>query len=136
MATVLGKSDYLSISIFYTNALRRLRLTDQDLFDAVYAVVILDTVGIEPTVDLAKPLFTAYEENGATIGFPGNYVEAVRVVENHVIQRGSFSDVDAYLEATTLNGSAASAILVPQEWADLSEEAGFSITSSNIDSSL
>lgn len=134
MATVLGKSDYLSISINYTNALRRIRLSDQDLFDAVYTVVLLDT--IEPTVDLAKPLFTAYEENGATIGFPGNFIEAVRVVQNHVIDRGGFNDVDEYLEATTLNGGAASAILVPEEWADMSDEAGFAISSSNVDTSL
>lgn len=134
MATVLGKSDYLSISIYYTNALRRLRLTDSDLFNAVYAVVLLDTV--EPTVDLAKPLFTAYEENGATIGYPGNFIEAVRIVQNHVIDRGGFNDVDAYLEATTLNGVAASAILVPEEWSDMSGEAGFTISSSNVDTTL
>ena len=128
---VISHTDYRTIALNFAAAKQRLTETDQYLFDSVYTIVQLrETL---PEVDLVRPLWDSYQQNSALSTTPQNFLDAVRIVNAHVLSRGGFQDVDSYLEATTLNGDTVSAITVPQEWADMSEAVGYPISNTNVD---
>lgn len=129
--SVLSHSDYRAIAQNFAAARERLTETDSFLFDSVYRVVILGA--ILPEVDLVAPLWSAYLQNGGSASVPANYIAAVKAVNQHVLSRGGFTSVDAYLTATTLNGASTSAITVPAAWAEMSATAGYTISNANID---
>lgn len=129
--SVISHGDYRTIALNYAAAKQRLEETDQYLFDSVYTVVQLDET--LPTVDLVRPLWDSYQQNTALSTTPQNFLDAVRILNAHVLSRGNFQTVDDYLEATTLNGDTVSAITVPQEWADMSAAVGYTIDAANID---
>ena len=122
MAVISG-TDYRSIAVEYADALTKQDAMKQDFFDAVYIIVQLNT--IIPEIDLLNRFWGNYVINTDTIKSRENFISAVRVLQNHVLSRGGFSTVDAYLESE--------GITVPKNWADLSARVGFTISSSNID---
>jgi hypothetical protein len=129
--SVISHSDYRAIAVNFAAARERLTETDAFLFDSVYRVVSLQA--ILPEVDLVNPLWTAYVQNASSSSIPRNFLDAVRAVQAHVLSRSGLSDIDSYLEATTVNGSATSAITVPAAWAEISAAVGYPIDDANID---
>jgi len=123
MAVVINSSDYLVLANNYSQVLDNLSGNTSYFFDSVYQVVLLED--IYPTIDLVNPLWSAYELNAASEQLPAGILAACRSIQFHVIERGGYADIDAYLVAE--------GILVPQSWADLSERAGFPIDDTNIE---
>lgn len=121
MAVIKG-NDYLQIAEAYANARNEVLSAKQFLYDAVYLIVLLDE--IEPEVDLLSDFWDTYNINLDTLEAPTLLLSAVRSLNNHVLIAGNYATVDAYL--------ASESVTVPQTWADLSAEAGFTISSSYI----
>lgn len=124
MAQVISQAEYRNIALDYSAAYDRFFEPSDFLYDAVYRVVLLQVV--IPEVDLVNPFYDAYNIRFQASAVPPSMLDAVRAINNHVILRGGYADVDAYLDS-------GSGITVPQNWATLSALAGFSIEASNID---
>jgi len=122
MAVIPG-SDYRSVAVEYSDAVTKQDAMKQDFFDAVYIIVQLNT--IVPEVDLLNRFWGNYLVNTDQIKSRENLLSAVRVLQNHVVNRSGFTTIDAYLESE--------GVTVPKNWADLSARVGFTISSSNID---
>jgi len=120
---VINGADYRDISVAYANARDDIIGAKQGFFDAVYIVVLLQV--IKPEVDLLIDFWESYLINTDTLESPTLFLAAVRSINQHVLIEGNFSNVDEYLVSE--------GITVPQTWADLSNEAGFAISQSNVD---
>lgn len=118
MSTVISGADYVSIATSYANARNAVLSSVGYLFEAVYTIVQLDVV--EPEVDLLIEFFNSYQINTDLFRSPVSFLSAVRRINNHVINRGGFATVSAYL---TSEG-----VTVPQAWADLSSAVGFDLS--------
>lgn len=118
MAQVIGGADYVSIATSYANARTAVLSSVSYLFEAVYTIVQLDVV--EPEVDLLTEFFNSYQINADLFRSPVSFLSAVRRLNNHVLNRGGFTTVSAYL---TSEG-----VTVPQAWADLSSAAGYDLS--------
>jgi hypothetical protein len=121
MAVIIG-SEYRDIAVLYANARTSTLLAKEDLFDAVYEIVLLNV--IRPEVDLLNTFWDTYLINTDLLSASTNLLSAVRVINQHVLIQGSYSNLDAYF--------AAEGITVPQLWADLCLDAGFVISSQYI----
>lgn len=119
---VISAADYLDIATFYANAKSQVTGAKQFFFDAVYEIVLLNQV--KPEVDLLQPFWDSYLINTDLLEASTMFLSAVRALQQHVLIEGNYDDIDSYLSA---NG-----IQVPQVWADLSAEAGFTIAVTNI----
>ena len=124
MAQVISQTEYRNISLDYASAYESIAEPNDFLYDAVYRVVLLQVV--IPEVDLVNPFYDAYNIRFQNSDVPSSMIDAVRAINNHVIARGGYVDVDAYLDS-------GSGITVPQGWATLSGIAGFTVSSGNID---
>ena len=124
MSRVISQTEYRNIALDYAAAYERLLEPNDFLYDAVYRVVLLQVV--IPEVDLVNPFYDAYNVKFNNSDIPSSMIDAVAAINNHVIIRGGYDDVDAYLDA-------GSGITVPSGWATLSELAGFTISTGNID---
>jgi len=122
MAVISG-TDYRNIAVSYSNALLRVEDASGDLFDAVYDIVMLQA--IDPEIDLLMQFYSAYQINTSILSAKSTYISTVATLQNHVLSRGHFVNVDAYLDDQL--------ITVPRKWAELSALAGFPISNSNID---
>ena len=118
MANVINGADYLVLANSYSDVLDAVMDEKDRMFDAVYHVVLLQS--LYPEVDILSPSWEAYQVNASTSAIPNGILTAVRAIEQHVITRGGYATVDAYL--------AAEAITVPASWATLSSAAGFPIS--------
>lgn len=123
MSKVISQTEYRNIALDYAAAYERILEPNDFLYDAVYRVVLLQVV--IPEVDLVNPFYDAYSISFTNSDIPSSIIDAVETINNHVLTRGGYDDIDAYLDA----GS----VTVPSGWATLSELAGFTISSSNID---
>ena len=122
MAVISG-TDYRAISDDYAAA-RNLNIDVREfLFDAVYKVVLLQV--ILPEVDLLQSFWDSYLVNAPIYAASINLLAAVKAMENHVLQRGGFASVDAYL--------ASEGITVAAAWAELSTDAGYPISAEFIE---
>jgi len=124
MSRVISQTEYRNIALDYAAAYERLLSPNDFLYDAVYRVVLLQVV--IPEVDLVNPFYDAYNITFNNSDIPSSIIDAVAAINNHVINRGGYDDVDAYLDS-------GSGITVPAGWATLSELAGFTIDPTNID---
>lgn len=118
MANVISQADYSSIATSYANARDKAVSAVGYLFDAVYTIVLLQD--LLPEVDLLQEFYNSYLINNDLLKSPVNFMPAVRSLNNHVLNRSSYSDIDTYLDAASQT--------IPQTWADLSASAGFVIT--------
>ena len=114
MANVISQADYQSIATSYANAREAVLSSVDYLLDAVYTIVQLDD--IEPEVDLLNEFFNSYQINTDLFSSPVAFLSAVRGLNNHVLNRGSFPSVTAYLSDTGTT--------VPEAWVDLSRVVG------------
>ena len=118
MANFISQTDYVNIAENYSSAKQALESIKDLAYDAVYDIAALTDV--VPTFDLISAFYDAYLENSELSSNNATFLDAVRDLNNHILNRSSFSTLDAYLQDT--------GDTVPQEWADLSAAAGFTIT--------
>jgi hypothetical protein len=121
MAFISGQ-DYVAIATAYANARSQQLVIKDYLFDAVYEIVMLQE--IVPEVDLLNEFYNSYQVNADLFSAPQTLLNAVRRLNNHVLNRSSYSTLDLYLEGES--------VTIPQKWADLCSAAGFTISESNI----
>lgn len=93
--SVISKTDYLSIQADYAAARDTIISAKDDLFDAVYTVVMLQV--IIPEVDLLNPLWNVYQGNTSSLESFGNLIEGVRVLQQHIVTRSDYSTINEYL---------------------------------------
>lgn len=139
MARVINPLQYDRIASIYSLAAQQLNAPKDYIHQAVYQIVLLNN--ILPTYDLIRPFQDAYSATAVSSGYPSSWIQAVAALNAHVLSKNIssvtglplFSTLDAYLEDTTLIPGKA-AITVPQAWADMSLQAGYSIDAGNIES--
>jgi len=121
MAVISG-ANYVAIAQAYATARDSVVSSLSHLFDAVYDVVMLNE--IQPEVDLLSEFYNSYQVNTGLYLTPVTFLSAVRALNNHVLNRGGYQTLDAFLDVTAGGGP----FTVPQTWADLCLSAGFEIT--------
>ncbi len=120
---VIGGSDYRNVSDEYSIAYGLSLDVKDNLFNAVYLIVLLQS--IEPEVDLLQEFWDSYLINSPLYSSSLNLSGAVSTMQTHVLTRGGYATVDAYLDAE--------GIQVAAGWAELSSDAGFPISAGNIE---
>jgi len=125
MGTEISYANYQSVIEDYAAARSLILLSLDYLETAVDVIVALDEV--IPEVDLLQDFWDTYQIAVDTLGSLYNFVQAVRSIQNHIVNRGDEDNVNDWLDEE--GGSSAT---VPEEWADLSEAAGFTYDSDNI----
>lgn len=121
MAFISGQ-DYVSLATAYASA-RDQQLTIKDyLFDAVYSIVLLQE--IHPEVDLLNEFYDSYQVNATVLTAPQTLLQAVRRLNNHVLNRSNYSTIDNYLSGE--------GVTVPRRWAELCSATGFIISETYI----
>ena len=115
--TVISGANYQAIATYYGNARKQLNTVSSYLSSAVDTVVYLnDTL---PTIDLLNPFYSTYVSNTASYGSNISMLPAVSAINSHVLSRGGYASINAFLDATS--------ITVPQTWADLCSASGTTI---------
>ena len=117
MAVISGE-DYRDIAVAYANAREQILGAKQYLFDAVYLIVLLQS--IRPEVDLLNTFWDSYNLNTASLQAPTLLLSAVRALNSHVLDQSGHDSIDNFLIGHS--------VTVPQAWADLSASAGYTIT--------
>jgi hypothetical protein len=121
MAVISG-SDYNAIATHYGNIKTLLTSASEYLYDAVYKIVLFNS--LEPTADLFNEFYNSYLSNTSQIKSDIPLIPAVKKLNSHVMSRGGYASVNAFLEATGAT--------VPQSWADLCASAGTTIDEDHI----
>ena len=121
MAVISGPDYRLvtdEVGAAYTEALE----VKDYLFEAVYRIVLLQV--IIPEVDLLSEYWDSYQVNSPIYSSSVNFMGSVKTMQSHVLQRGGYATIDAYLLATGTQ--------VCQSWATLSAAAGYPISNAYI----
>lgn len=121
---VINGTDYLAIATYYSSA-RLANINSVDyLYDAVYKVVLSDSV--YPTIDLINEFWNSYQVNNDIYRSPSTYLSAVRAINNHVVNRAGADVVDLNDYLTEAN------VEVPMAWAELCKITGVLVCRDNI----
>ena len=119
---VLDGQIYLTIATNIATARDNIVSVVDNFYSNVYEIVLLDD--IQQTLDLLEPMYSAYSVSDTSLRTITLYQTAISALNNHILTRGGYSNINQYL--------AAEGIDVPQTFADLSSLAGFPIDASNI----
>ena len=119
MSNVISATDYKALADDYAAARERVLAVNQDLFDAVYAIVLFNE--LMPEVDLLNVFWTSYLVSANAYESPSSLMAAVRALNNHVIVRGGYADINAFFAANP-------GLFVDTTWQVLSAEAGYDIS--------
>jgi len=122
---VINGADYLSISNDLANARDTIVSAQQDLFDAVYKVVMLQV--IMPEVDLLNDFWQTYVSNVELLTSPTNILPAVSSLQQHVVERSTSGTVNGYIFNNVWPN------LLDPTFYDLSARAGYDIDASYVD---
>lgn len=120
MANVISGTDYLAIAQSYADARTSILASITSLFDAVYLIVQLND--IDPSVDLLQDFANSYQINADQLRSPVTMLSAVRRLNNHVLNRGGYTDLASFFDDTSVGIT-----VVPDAWADLCKAAGYDI---------
>lgn len=126
---VIPVATYQNIADDYDIAREQMLRSNSNLSDSVQRIV--DLTGDDarqPEVDLLNVFNGVYLSTRDTFSSTASYLSSVRTINNHIITEGGFSDLDDY----AANGDSAP-FTFPYFWADLCIDAGYSISSENID---
>lgn len=123
MPVITGTS-YMSLQADLASARDTVVSAKQDLFDAVYTVVLLDV--IIPEIDLLNSFWSTYQGNAGMWDSVTNLLGAVRSLQQHVIARSSYTSVDEYIYNEIYNPSGGED-LVEASFKYLSDTAGYTI---------
>lgn len=130
MATVISGADYQTIATAYGKLKARLDGARGYLYDAVTTVVLM--TDLEPTVDLLAEFYNAYLVNYNSINSGQPYIAAVKKLNNHILSRGGYADINAFLLHASQVENGNVPYHVPAAWADLSNTAGQTINGTYI----
>jgi len=120
MADLITYASYKQLADYYA-ASRHVVLKSKDyLYDAVYSVVLFDE--LFPSYDLLTPTYNAYVRVDGEYHSPSSLLEAIRAINNHVISRGSYANVNEFLAVNN-----AQLNKLDTKWANMSAEAGYVI---------
>lgn len=125
---VISQRDYKTVATDIANGYDSQTLATGDYFDAVYQIVLLQS--IRPEVDLLNVYFSTYQVMTDILTSTSSLLGAVRALNNHVLNQGGYANIDAFLDDAS--GNMYGAGRVPQTWADLSSQAGYTISAANI----
>lgn len=128
---VISPADYLTIANDYAYAREQVLGSVDFLFDAVYQVVMLNT--IIPEVDLLSEFYNGYLVNANQYNTPVTFLSAVRALNNHVLNRTTLAADNVTPDTPTdivdyITNWVAPTGLTPKirlEWANLCVSAGF-----------
>ena len=126
---LISCEDYKCLADLYSQARERVLAVNQDLLDAVYQIVMLQTC--IPEIDLLSSFWNSYNLSSSQFNTPTALLEAVRALNNHVIVRGGYTEIDEFFAACTTDGTP---ITVDETWQSLSSEVGFDISDTYVTS--
>jgi len=92
---VINRLDYLSLQADIASARDTVVSAKDDLFNAVYTVVMLQV--IIPEVDLLSPFWGTYQSNSGSLDSTTWLTDAVRALQSHVVNRTAYTTVNEYL---------------------------------------
>ena len=128
----INTTSYLAIADDYDAAIAALDGIDQHYYDAAYEILILSV--FDPELDLLQPFYNAYLATNALYVAPISAVTAIAELQRHVLNRArdangnKYANIDAWYAADA--GTFTNAL--PQNFADVSQQAGFTISSTYI----
>lgn len=122
--SVISGQDYYDIAVSCAAAVDSMQGAPAYMWDAVYTVVLLQQV--TPEIDLLSPFYNAYTTNTTVAINNQSFVGAVRALQSHVLTSSTYNTVSAYIRAQITD---ALGLLVPEEFADISADAGYTIDS-------
>lgn len=122
---VISFAKYKIISDNLGEARSSMLLAIGNMFTAVYEVAILDDV--QSTLDLLQPMFAAYQLADNSLRSINNFTSAVVALNNHVVRRGNYSNLNAYLDA---NNADLPINKLDDQFVEMSNTLGYSINSS------
>lgn len=120
---VINPTKYKQISDNIATAKAQLKLAVTEMYSAVYTIALLDDV--TQSVDLLQPLFTVYQLTDNAFSRTSLFDGAVLALNNHVLRRGGYTTMDAYLAVST--GTGDDVILLPEFW-DLCNKLGYNVS--------
>jgi hypothetical protein len=120
--SVISGTDYKKLADKYAVARTNVIGSAEYLFDAVYDVVMLQS--LQPEVDLLSEFYNSYLVNANLWKAPSSLLSAVKTLNNHVIRRGNYASLNDYFAAEVIIDPT---FTVPVAWAELCEIAGFTI---------
>ena len=116
---LINAADYKIVADYYADARDRELLANGDLFDAVYYVVSLDQLAQE--IDLLQTFWDTYLITANFVETPSGLMPAVTAINNHVIVRGSYEDINEYFADNA-------GLTIDATWQSLSADAGYDIS--------
>ena len=129
-STEINPTSYDAIAHDYASADIGLEGLAQHYYDAAYEVLIVSV--FDPELDLLAPFYNAYlAASGSYSSIPIAGITAISDLQRHVLNRArdgsdaKYTDINDWLSDNS--------ILVPQEFADISAKAGFTIEAANIE---
>jgi hypothetical protein len=125
MSDLIDFAYYQTLTDDYSAAKSLVTQAIDYLEQAVDVVVMLDEV--IPEVDLLSDFYSSYLNALNILGANSVFSQAVRSLQSHVLNRGGYANIDAYMLAE------AGAWQVYQEWADLSQSCGYVYAPAYID---
>ena len=120
---VIDTTKYKQISDNIATAKAQLKLAVTEMYSAVYTIALLDDV--TQSVDLLQPLFTVYQLTDNAFSRTSLFDGAVLALNNHVLRRGGYTNMDSYLAAGA--GTPDDVILLPEFW-DLCNKLGYNVS--------
>lgn len=114
----INGTTYKQLAELYATGYRN-QIASSDLYeDAVDVIVQLNV--LEPEVDLLDVTYNTFLATRERLTGTTILLSAVRAINNHVINRGGFADINEYLLSESVSD-------LPSEWGKLSQDAGFPI---------
>ena len=144
-------SDYQVIAQKYADAQAQLSDVTQPYFDVVQHILNINV--LKPELDLLAPFNSAYQSvQTVFLSPPSAVIVAVSALQRHVLDQArknggvlQFTDINDWIDAAGTNSVGTNvgrhddtdiSFKVAQEFADLSDQAGYTILSGNIDPAL
>lgn len=128
-STEINTTSYLAIAADYAAAASGIEGLSQHYYDAAYEILILSV--FDPELDLLQPFYNAYlASTGVYNNIPVSAITAVADLQTHILNRAETAAGARYTNVNTWMTD--KGICVPQEFADISSLAGFTITAANI----
>ena len=128
-STEINTTSYEAIAEDYAAAVAGIEGLSQHYYDAAYEVLILSV--FDPELDLLQPFYNAYlASTGVYENVPIAAISAIGELQRHILARAEDGDGARYTSINTWYTD--KGICVPQEFADISALAGFTVTVGNI----
>ena len=119
---------YNEIADDYAAAMAKIEGIDQNFYDAAYEVLVLQQ--FDPELALLQPFYSAYQNSITQFDPSSPIITAVSTLQRHVLDKARQNDGTRYTDINDWLHD--HHITVPQSFADLSSQSGFTIDDANI----